>query len=41
MFANAIELGRVLIMTGPLLVWPIMTLVLQDRQSKINKENRS
>lgn len=37
--ANAIEIGRLLIMTGPILVWPILTLILEDRRRKIEKGN--
>jgi hypothetical protein len=38
MFANAIELGRLVIMVSPLAVWPIMTMILSD---KIRKQERS
>jgi hypothetical protein len=34
MFANAIELGRVIIMVSPLAVWPIMTMILSERSRK-------
>lgn len=38
MINNLVEIVRLVVMISPLSVWPIMTVVLEDRR---RKENRS